>query len=224
MSDNSIHQESLVSSAASAIRRILLSGKLEMGSKVAEESLAAQLGISRPPLREALRLIHGEGLLEHTPRRGYNVPVVTQKSIREILDLREALELHALSVISHPDATLNLANLETVLSRMKEHANVGDSLEVISSITDFHTEVINLAGNSRLSTYYRQLLLQLQLWLATSASREDSSSNVQEMYEQHVELHMLIVEQRWDEAKSAFVAHGTLESLQGSAIRINVSL
>ena len=224
MSDNSIHQESLVSSAASAIRRILLSGKLEMGSKVAEESLAAQLGISRPPLREALRLIHGEGLLEHTPRRGYNVPMVTQKSIREILDLREALELHALSVISHPDARLNLTGVEAVLSRMEEHAKLGNALEVISAITNFHTEVINLAGNSRLSTYYRQLLLQLQLWLATSASREDSSSNVQEMYEQHVELHTLIVEQRWDEAKSAFVAHGTLESLQDSAIRVNAGL
>ncbi|HRI98674.1 MAG TPA: GntR family transcriptional regulator, partial [Nocardioides sp.] len=64
---------SLVELAADRVRDDILSGRLEPGAKIVEETLCADLGISRGPLREALRLLTQQGLVEHLPRRGSRV-------------------------------------------------------------------------------------------------------------------------------------------------------
>ena len=69
-----IDAPSLVHLAADAIRKMVLSGELAPGERLIEERLTEELGISRPPLREALRLLQQDGLIETRPRRGSVVP------------------------------------------------------------------------------------------------------------------------------------------------------
>jgi DNA-binding GntR family transcriptional regulator len=89
---------SLVDLAADALRDRILSGALKPGGRLLEEQLAAELGISRPPLREALRLLQSEGLVQSLPRRGTIVAPLGEKDAWEIATLRSALERTAMEM------------------------------------------------------------------------------------------------------------------------------
>src|SRR5215207_1449259 len=89
---------SLVQLATNAIRRMILAGELAEGERLIEERLTEQLGISRPPLREALRVLEQEGLIVTRPRRGSMVATLTDQDVFEILTLRSALERLAIEL------------------------------------------------------------------------------------------------------------------------------
>ena len=83
---------SLSALAAEALREMVLSGDLQPGDRVIENRLTEELGISRPPLREAMRVLEQEGLIVQTPRKGAVVAPVTPHDIYEIVSLREEIE------------------------------------------------------------------------------------------------------------------------------------
>ncbi len=218
MTEYGITQESLVVSAAQALRKMLLSGEPAMGEPVREEALAGRLGISRPPVREAMRLVHGEGLLEQIPRRGYRVATFSDQEVREIIDLRELLESKALQLIADRLEPPELGALEAVVERMRESSEIDDAPQVISLATDFHLEVVRLAGNSRLTSYSRELMLQMQLWLANNAGNSRNEASSSTLYEQHRELLDVLALGDWPRILQAFGDHSSYDSLQRSAV------
>ena len=90
--DRRLHAPSLVTLAADSIRKMILAGHFAPGDRLLEEKLTAELAISRPPLREALRILENDGLITTLPRRGSTVTTLTQRDVYEILTLRSALE------------------------------------------------------------------------------------------------------------------------------------
>src|SRR3954464_4542740 len=98
MTEQRLRSPSLVQLAADAIRRMILAGELAEGERLIEERLTEQLGISRPPLREALRVLGQEGLIVARPRRGSTVATLTAQDVFEILTLRTALERLAIEL------------------------------------------------------------------------------------------------------------------------------
>ncbi len=87
---------SLSALAAEALREMVLSGDLQPGDRVIENRLTEELGISRPPLREAMRVLEQEGLIVQTPRKGAVVRPLTAHDIYEIVTLREEVERMAI--------------------------------------------------------------------------------------------------------------------------------
>ncbi|MGH3648121.1 MAG: GntR family transcriptional regulator, partial [Micromonosporaceae bacterium] len=83
---------SLASQTVDALRELVLTGELPPGSRVNEVAVAQQLGISRGPLREAIRHLASEGLLELSPNRGAVVPAAGADDVRAMFELRTALE------------------------------------------------------------------------------------------------------------------------------------
>ena len=81
---------SLVQLAADELRRMILSAELQPGERLIEERLTEHLGISRPPLREAMRILQQEGLIVVQPRRGATVTSLSDQDVFEILTLRSA--------------------------------------------------------------------------------------------------------------------------------------
>lgn len=167
-----IVQESLVSLAASELRKLIVNGELAPGDKLNEPPLAERLGISRPPLREALRMLESEGLLEQTPRRGHRVVQMTESDIDEIYALRHALETFALDLLLARKDPSAYDSLDPIMKDMKAAARRGDQAAVIQSNVDFHTAVVAAAGNSRLTAAYRTLMLQMQLCMAANVISE----------------------------------------------------
>ena len=141
-----IDAPSLVQLAAQSIREMILSGRLSPGDRLIEERLTEELGISRPPLREALRLLQQEGLIETRPRRGSVVATLTNQDLFEILTLRSALERLAVELgvpVRDPE---RLEVCRRALERMEECARVEDRAALVTNAYAFHASIVALAG------------------------------------------------------------------------------
>src|SRR5207237_3793024 len=93
-----IEQPSLVELAVSKIKELLLAGIIKPGDAVREEWLTSRLGISRPPIREAMQVLVQQGLLERLPRRGVRAVSLSEADVWEIYSLRSVLDKFALEL------------------------------------------------------------------------------------------------------------------------------
>src|ERR1700738_3397140 len=114
-----LHAPSLVELAVSEIRRLILAGRYRLGDRLVEERLSEELGISRPPVREALRLLERGGLVVSTPRRGTIVTPLTAADIEEILSFRMALDRLA-AELGVPVEPRNQGRLQRMREAMAE--------------------------------------------------------------------------------------------------------
>lgn len=80
------------------LRRLILAGELRPGSPIRQDAIAGTLGVSRVPVREALKILEGEGQVTYRPHRGYFVTELSLRDVREIYRIRELLESEALRV------------------------------------------------------------------------------------------------------------------------------
>ena len=154
---------SLVHLAAEAVRQMILSGQLSPGDRLLEERLTEELGISRPPLREALRLLQQEGLIESRPRRGSVVTTLTDQDVYEILTLRSALERLAIELGVPVRQLERLEACRQALRRMEECAAAEDRGALVRNAYDFHASIVALAGHRRLDESYAAVQQQVML-------------------------------------------------------------
>jgi DNA-binding GntR family transcriptional regulator len=125
---NILERKTVAEAAAEELRMRILSGALQAGAQLRQEVLAAELGVSRIPLREALRLLEGEGLVTIVPHRGAVVSVLSPDEIGELFDLRVLVEPDLIRrAVPHmtPD---DLREAEATLAGYKaalEHRDVG---------------------------------------------------------------------------------------------------
>ncbi|KMO71026.1 putative HTH-type transcriptional regulator YjjM [Mycolicibacterium chubuense] len=160
----------LVEVAGHRLRDAILSGQLVPGQKIVEEQLCADLGISRAPLREALRLLAQQGLVEHLPRRGSRVADWSPTDILQLFELRHVLERHAIeTALPLPDLQNDLEPVRTALDRM-DHAQ--DALDRDDAHRAFHAAVVTLADNRQLDFALAPILLKLQLPMAKNLREE----------------------------------------------------
>jgi DNA-binding GntR family transcriptional regulator len=134
--------------AAEAIRRLIATGRLVGGDHLIEARIAEQLGISRGSVRDALWLLRGEGLVRDEPRRGTFVAQLTAADVREIYDLRIAVEIAAVRLIKQRPELEPFRPLEQALDDME--AGGGDAALVAEADLGFHSALCAASGNSRL--------------------------------------------------------------------------
>jgi DNA-binding GntR family transcriptional regulator len=161
---------SLVEVAEHRVRAAILSGSLEPGDKIVEEQLCADLGISRAPLREALRLLGQQGLVEHVPRRGSRVTEWSSTDILQLFALRHVLERHAIEMaLPLAKPAVALLPVRAALDRM---GCAGDELERDDAHREFHAAVVGLADNRQIDIALEPILLKLQLPMAMNLREE----------------------------------------------------
>lgn len=160
----------LVELAEHRVRDAILSGALQPGDKVVEEQLCADLGISRAPLREALRLLAQQGLVERIPRRGSRVADWSSTDILQLFALRHVLECHAIeTALPLADPTTSLQPVQASLQAMR---TATDELDRDDAHRMFHAAVVGLAGNRQLNIALEPVLLKLQLPMAMNMRAE----------------------------------------------------
>jgi DNA-binding GntR family transcriptional regulator len=201
---------SLVDLAADALRDRILSGALKPGERLLEEQLAAELGISRPPLREALRLIQSEGLVQSLPRRGMIVAPLDEKDAWEIATLRSALERTAIELALPIRQPEQLTECRRALSAMSAAAASNSRGPFIEASFRFHLAVVQLARHDRLTAVFKSLYLQMQLCMALNVrTREEQlGESLEANVKRHEELLDLIELGNLEKVLAAFVAHG----------------
>jgi DNA-binding GntR family transcriptional regulator len=173
----------LVEVAEHRMRAAILSGDLKPGEKIVEEVLCADFGISRAPLREALRLLAQQGLVEHLPRRGSRVADWSPSDILQLFALRHVLERHAVET-ALPLADPQVA-LQPVCAALDGMRAATDDLDRDDAHRMFHAAVVGLAGNRQLDIALDPILLKLQLPMAMNMREEARHHRARDGIERH---------------------------------------
>ncbi len=141
---------SLATEVAAAIRQEILAGRLKAGERLVESGLATTLGVSRAPVREALKLLSGEGLVSEEPNRGACVISLTEADVREIYDLRAALEVRAARLLARARRPDDAAALRRRVEDMETAASADDAVATSAADLAFHTTLLERTRNGRL--------------------------------------------------------------------------
>jgi DNA-binding GntR family transcriptional regulator len=136
----------LLTRVADEIRAAILSGDLPPGTPVKQEQLAAQLGVSREPVRKALLLLEREGLVRADPNRSATVAPLDRRFIEDIYQFREGVEgLVAAELAARAD--LDLAPLDRLVAGGRAAVAAGELTQLIELDMAFHTSLYDAAGN-----------------------------------------------------------------------------
>jgi DNA-binding GntR family transcriptional regulator len=128
------------------IRGAILDGELAAGSVMSQVALAEELGISRTPLREALRLLQGEGLIEAEPNRRVRVAPMTASDLEQLCVMRVTLEAEAMRLSAPLMTPEDLARLEGYMAEMAHYAQAKDYRRWIVPHREFHRALTGPAG------------------------------------------------------------------------------
>jgi len=145
-----IARSSLHDEVTNRIRDMIVEGRLAAGSGIAEMELAGLLGVSRTPLREALKVLAAEGLVELLPGRGAVVKVVTAKDAQDMLALIALLEEQAGRAACNASDE-DIAAIVALHERMRGHFNRRERLEYFRLNQDIHNAIVHAAGNPTLA-------------------------------------------------------------------------
>ena len=155
---NSLHDE-----VAAQLRERIFAGGLAPGTLVDELALCAELGISRTPLREALKVLTAEGLLRHEPRRGCFVSQITERDLDEIFPVIALLEGRCAFEAARNATVADLEALEALHVRLNKHAKAGRITQYYEVNFAIHEAIISLANNRWLAQVIADLRKILKL-------------------------------------------------------------
>ncbi len=158
-----LHQNSLHQEVASSLREEIFAGALAPGSFLDEADLCQRLGISRTPLREALKVLTAEGLLRHEPRRGCFVSVVTEQDLDDIFPVIALLEGRCAYEAARNASDSDLIELGTLHDKLQGHAKAGRITDYYACNFAIHEAIILLANNRWLSQSIADLRKILKL-------------------------------------------------------------
>jgi DNA-binding GntR family transcriptional regulator len=156
--------------AADGLRELILSGELEPRARINEMALCARFGISRTPLREAIKLLAAEGLLELLPNRGARVAAISDVEIDEIIEVVAALEGAAGELACHHITPRELAALTMLTKDMMEAWRQKDYQRYFLRNQEIHSGIMAAARNQSLQTIYGSLSGRVQ-WARFSANK-----------------------------------------------------
>jgi DNA-binding GntR family transcriptional regulator len=146
------------------LREHIIAGRLRPGDRLVERDLAEQFGVSRVPVREAIRTLESEGLVVVESPRRMVVRKLSRIDVEELFDVREALEVLACGLAAQRAAQQDLRRLEWLLADTARATEAGRLSHVADCHVQFHEQIIALAGNGLLSTMLHPLESRLR-WL-----------------------------------------------------------
>lgn len=174
---SSVSRETIRTRAEASLREAIVSGRLAAGERLVERELCEALQVSRGSLREALRGLTAEGLIELVPHRGPVVARITAEQAREIYAVRGVLEgLAARTLARHSDARA-IERMTRALEAMRDiQHGVADVSNLIPVKTEFYSALFEGAGNTTLTEIMDRLLARISVLRRTSFSRPDRLS------------------------------------------------
>jgi DNA-binding GntR family transcriptional regulator len=164
LADVPLRRASLRDQVLSAIRNALVTGQLVPGVVYSAAGLAADLGVSNSPVREAMLALVDEGLMEVVPNRGYRPVTLSAADTAEIVQLRELLEVPAVGLAAESDLSDVRAALENLVEVIEETAAAGDVAGNLHADRQFHLMLVGACGNRRLATLVAGLRDQARLY------------------------------------------------------------
>ena len=182
---NSVKPPTAQEAVLATLRSDIATGLLAPGEQVIQDDLARRYGVSRVPIREALRILEAEGLLEYHPHRGYFVTELSIEDLTEVYRIRELLEAEALSLVVVEIQDDDIADLEDLLMAVEQATAVGDVAAITEANRTFHFAMLQACGMPRLTRMIRLL------WDATDAYRAvyfHEPANLERVNDEHRQM------------------------------------
>jgi DNA-binding GntR family transcriptional regulator len=142
-----IRPRSLKDLAVEELRSRIVDGRIGLGDALSESVLAAEMGISKTPVREALLQLQTDGLVQVQPARGTIVFQLTAEEVSAITELRALLEVAAMQAAAARNYEAVLEQLEAILATMKAARGNGDVAAFREADADFHEAIVQCSGN-----------------------------------------------------------------------------
>lgn len=139
------------------MRTSLLDGTLAPGTKINVDGIATELDVSRAPVRDALRILEGEGQVEYRPHRGYTVPVLDPEDLFQIYRIRQLLETEALLLAFDRIDDEVLAEMKAAADEVTAAVSAGDKVNGTFANRRFHFALLETCGQPRLVKSIRNL-------------------------------------------------------------------
>ncbi|MBW2410878.1 MAG: GntR family transcriptional regulator [Deltaproteobacteria bacterium] len=231
-------RSTLMDGAFQQIREAIRSGKLKPGDRLVETQLAEEMQISRFPIREALRYLEKEGLVEAKPFKGTYVARLTEKDMEELYSLRSAIEELAVRILIKNIEEDKIKKLESIVADMVQASKNDNIDKMISEDLRFHQTICEMSGHRKLLDVWLNLENQLQIFLTIEKDLFENSyqyvtthhpileaiksgkiSSAQKAIRDHLKLAMSVIRQGYWEKnskkkgkKSALKAPGALKA------------
>ncbi|MEU8896163.1 GntR family transcriptional regulator [Nocardia sp. NPDC048505] len=193
---------SLRDHAYRVLKRRIVEVELRPGARLVERDLAAELAVSRIPLREALRMLAAEGLVLLVPHKGALVASFSPADVRDLFDIREVLESLAARLAAERATPATLEPLRARLSAARAATAAGEVTRIAAANAAFHAEIIELAANPLLTTVLGPLAARTEWLFRLTASRDPA-----EQCSEHEELYDLIAAGRAEAAAACAFTH-----------------
>lgn len=143
------------------LRRAILKGELKPGERLMEIALADKLGVSRTPIREAIRKLELEGLVVMAPRKGAKVASITERDLNDVLEVRKGMEVLAISLACKRITGEELEKLESIEQSFQSLIESGNLTELAEMDVKFHDTIYQATNNQRLVQLLNNLREQM---------------------------------------------------------------
>ena len=143
------------------LRRAILKGELKPGERLMEIALADKLGVSRTPIREAIRKLELEGLVVMAPRKGAKVASITERDLNDVLEVRKGMEVLAISLACKRMTGEELEKLEIIERDFQRLIESGNLTELAEMDVKFHDTIYQATNNQRLVQLLNNLREQM---------------------------------------------------------------
>ncbi len=186
------------------LRQAILTGELKPGERLMEIHLANRLGVSRTPIREAIRKLELEGLVTMIPRRGAEVAQITEKNMSDVLEVRRALDALCVELACDRITQEELNSLKQACEDFEIAVNTRDVKRIAQADVELHDIIVRATGNDRLIQLVNNLSEQMYRYRFEYI--KDTSQH-ERLVEEHRIIYQAIVDKDKETASRAAKIH-----------------
>lgn len=186
------------------LRKAILTGQLKPGERLMEVHLANKLGVSRTPIREAIRKLELEGLVIMIPRRGAEVAQITEKSLKDVLEVRRALDALSIELACERITDEEIEELKEACLSFEQATKGKDASVIAKADVSLHDIIVRATGNQRLQQLVNNLSEQMYRYRFVYIKDE---SQHEKLVAEHKEIYQSILERDKERASKAAKLH-----------------
>lgn len=196
------------------LRKAILTGELKPGEHLMEIHLANQLGVSRTPIREAIRKLELEGLVIMIPRRGAEVAQITEKDLKDVLEVRRALDALCAELACERITQEEKKQLKEACDEFEKATKTGDTTTIAAADVKLHEIIVEATGNRRLIQMIKNLSDQMYRYRFEYIKEKDQHNN---LIKEHRMIYDSIINNDKEQAAKAAKVH--IDNQEKSIIR-----
>lgn len=186
------------------LRQAILRGELKPGERLMEIQLANKLGVSRTPIREAMRKLELEGLVLMIPRKGAEVAEITEKSLRDVLEVRKVLEELSVQLACEKMTEEGIEELKVAAALFKETLDSQDITKIAETDVQFHDIIYAATDNPKLIQLLNNLREQMYRYRVEYLKRKEFH---EQLLKEHEDIIETISNHRKAEASEIICQH-----------------